>query len=381
MRSHGERRPAILVSEQVLESKDAAEVFLTAVPRQSRPVPQQASRLLKAVADVLKARGARLLHERIFATTSAVETVLAARREAYGSLDDGVPPIMLAVPQGPCGEIMGVQVHAVCSAEPSRIVRLGKKSVGRIATVAGLDYVALSGLVAPDAGAKPAQARAIFEKAEDALATAGGDMHSVARTWLWLGDILPWYDEFNRVRNGFFTERGLLDGSLSGSRLPASTGIGVGPAGPAACALDVIAVVGKRASIEYLHDAGNQRSPFHYGSAFSRAARASTPAGHTVYVSGTAAIDTAGHTAHMGDSRGQIHMTIENVRAAFRHAGCKDADVVQALAYSKTPEVEKVFLDGWKDLGWPCISVQGDVCRDNLLFEVEATACPESRRV
>ena len=354
---------------------------MTAVPEEALPAPEQAARLLKAVAEVLKARGASILHERIFATKSAVEPVMAARREALGSLDDGVPPVMLTVPQGPCGEIMGVQVHAVCSASPTKIVRIGNKSSGRIATVAGLDYVALSGIVAPDAGAKPAQARAIFENAEAALRSAGGDMHSVARTWLWLGDILPWYDEFNRVRNGFFTERGLLDGSLRGSRLPASTGIGVGPAGPAACALDAIAVIGKRATIEYFHDAGNQQSPFHYGSAFSRAARASTPAGHTVYVSGTAAIDTAGRTIHIGDARGQIHATIENVRAAFRHAGCKDGDVVQAIAYSKTPEVERVFLDGWKDLGWPCISVQGDVCRDNLLFEVEATACPGSRRV
>lgn len=291
-----------------------------------------------------------------------------------------MPPLLLAAPEGSAVGWVGIQVHAVRSPQPPRPILLADTPCGRVLEAGGYEYVALTGLADADAGDKPAQGRAVFEKAEAALRTRGADMHNVVRTWFWLGDILSWYGAFNQVRNRFFTERGLLNGDPGRSRLPASTGIGVRPAGAPECALDVIALVGGGRA-EFFHDAGRQKSPFHYGSAFSRGARVTTPAGTTVYVSGTAAIDMAGHTVYTGDAEAQVAVTIENVRAVLKDAGCSDADVVQAIAYSKTPAVQAVFHRDWAGLGWPCVSVLGDVCRDDLLFEVEATACPRSRRL
>lgn len=351
-------------------------MFVTAIPRAPRSPEAQAREVFAAVAEILRIQNARLLQERIFAVEGAFGAILPARAAAYDDLDDDGPPVLLAVPEGPQGPLAGVQIHAVRAAQPPKVLRCGKNACGRTVRAGGYHYVALSGLAAVEAGAAPAQARAIFEKAEAALHRAGGNMFCVARTWLWLADILSWYGEFNCVRTGFFTEKGLLDGDPAHSRLPASTGIGVRPAGAARCALDVIAVIGAEADIEHFRAAGKQQCAYNYGSAFSRAARATTPAGKTVYVSGTAAIDEAGKTQHVGDAAGQIKVTIDNVRAAFENLGCTDADVVHAIAYSKAPEVENVFREGWADLGWPCISVIGDICRDDLLFEVEATACP-----
>ena len=54
--------------------------------------------------------------------------------------------------------------------------------------------------------------------------------------------------------------------------------------------------------------------------------------------------------------------------------GCSDKDVVQALVYCKTPDIEQLFHDKWSSLDWPCITAVTDVCRDDLLFEIEATA-------
>jgi enamine deaminase RidA (YjgF/YER057c/UK114 family) len=374
------RRPATNLSVRINESASASEVFVTASPEGSRPLQEQAREVFGAVAETLRREKARILQERIFGVEGALDAILPVRSAAYGDLDDGGPPVLLSVPEGPQGMLAGVQVHAVRAAPGPKVFRCGKKGCGRMLKVGGYDYVALSGLAAPDAGAGPAQARAIFEKAEAALRRVGGNMFSVARTWLWLGDILSWYGEFNRVRSGFFTERGLLDGDPQHSRLPASTGIGVGPAGGARCALDVIAVIGQEAGIEYFRAAGKQQCAYQYGSAFSRVARATTPGGRTVYVSGTAAIDEAGKTQHVGDAAGQIKMTIDNVRAALNNVGCTDADVVYAIIYSKTPEVEKVFRRQWADLAWPCVSVLSDICRDDLLFEVEAAACPGARK-
>jgi enamine deaminase RidA (YjgF/YER057c/UK114 family) len=121
---------------------------------------------------------------------------------------------------------------------------------------------------------------------------------------------------------------------------------------------------------------GQQRSAFEYGSAFARSATADSPAGRTVFVSGTAAIDEEGRTCFVGDARGQIRMTLQCVLAVLKHRGCAPAEVVQAIAYCKTPEIAREFHRNWEcELAWPWVMVVGDVCRDDLLFEVEVTAC------
>jgi len=370
-----------LIRTSVLESKGAAELFITAVPDRPRPAAEQAAEMFEAARQALEAHGARIIQERVFAAQGAHAAAMAARSRAYGAIDDGVPPVLLSVPECRFGQISGIQVHAVRSASAPAALKDGGAVRGRAVAAEGFQYLALSGLTAPGAGGRDAQARAIFEMGERALRQAGATMHQVARTWLWLGDILAWYDEFNRVRNRFFTSCGLIDNDPSVTRMPASTGIGVRPAGGAACALDAVAVLGPKGRIEYFREAGNQRSPYHYGSAFSRAARATTPAGATVYVSGTAAIDEAGKTNPVGDVRGQVGVTMANVRAALRDLGCGDAEVVQAFMYSKTPEVQEAFHRDFAGLEWPCVSVIADVCRDDLLFEVEATACPGVRQM
>ena len=96
----------------------------------------------------------------------------------------------------------------------------------------------------------------------------------------------------------------------------------------------------------------------------------------TVSVSGTAAIDTEGRTCHLGQIVPQIRMTIDNTLAALRDARCRVGDVVQAMAYCKTPAVAEAFVAGGATkLRWPWVIVIGDVCRDDLLFEAEAMAC------
>ena len=366
---------------RLLESRETAEVFLTVEPSRRQDAAQQAEEVFSVVRTSLKSSGARLLQERIFATEAALPALLAARSRLCADFDDGVPPVLLVVPEGPAGPVAGVQLHAVRSPIPMDIIRCDGKPRGRSVKMGDCCFVAISGLVAPTAGGADAQAHHMFTQAADTMKSLGGSMHSVARTWLWLGDILAWYDDLNRVRNKFFKSVGLIDIDPNTACMPASTGIGVYPAFGAACAMDLVAVLGKGGTVEYFREAGNQRSPYHYGSAFSRASRARSPAGATVYVSGTAAIDAEGRTSPIGDAKGQVSITIENVRAAFRDLGCTDGEVVQAIAYSKTPEVQAIFHKEFASLEWPCISVIADVCRDDLLFEVEAAACPGARRM
>jgi len=144
--------------------------------------------------------------------------------------------------------------------------------------------------------------------------------------------------------------------------------------------MDLSAVLEPKGATEYLGALGKQQCALEYGSAFSRASRAVTPAGKTVYVSGTASIDAAGATTNIGDAEAQIKTTIENVQAVLNDMDLGDQDVVQVVAYCKTTDIEEVFKGIKSCVPWPWVTVICDVCRDDLLFEIEAAAMAGSGR-
>ena len=361
------------IDTRTIKAEKAVEIYISAVPTPGMDLQAQAEELFGGIKDLLNTQNGRILQERIFGTNQALEISNAVRKNIYGELDDGLDPTLLLVPEGINGQLAGVQVHAVSGHEDIQIIRMEDNPCGRVVTSGSCKYITLSGVHVPGAGSKNDQAKMMLEKAQKILADAGSGMLSVPRTWMWLGNILDWYDDFNRVRNKFFIEYGLIKKD-AGRKMPASTGIGIGPNDGSDCTMDLTAVIEPKDSIEYLDVGGNQESAYEYGSAFSRASKAITPAGHTVFVSGTAAIDHTGITEHVGDAEKQIEATIENVRAVLAEMNCGDADVVHSLIYCKTVEIEKLFVEKWGDLPWPKITTITDVCRDNLLFEIEAAA-------
>lgn len=364
-----------------LKSPTVTELYITATPTPGRPAAEQGREVFQAIQSLLGRHQARLCQERVFAPAHATDTLRALRAQAYGPLDDAVEPTWLTTGR-PDDALAAVQVHAVSGLPQPRILSAGDGVQARAFELNGHKWVIASGLTAPEAGSVAGQARGMFEKAAALLEQVGADLRAVARTWIFMDDILAWYGQFNQVRTGFFLERGVIGPAITENRLPASTGIGISPAGQAKCALDLFAVVGGADCIHRYHAAGKQLSAFDYGSAFARSAVAKSPAGQAVFVSGTAAIDTAGRTCCVGDIRGQLRMTLDNVVAVLRDMSCRPDEVVQAIAYCATPEVEKAFLGSFADeLPWPWVTLIGDVCRSDLLFEVEVTACPGARRV
>ena len=378
---------AVYLSTRAIESPEATEVFITATPEATGSLRDQARATFQSVRDLLGASKARILQERVFATKASMPEVMAVRADLYGDLDDGVAPARLAGLETLRGPLAGVQVHAVCSDVVPEPISLNgtpccPRPCGRLFRRGDWAFLTASSLCDWRLPTPPDQARAMLDLAEAMVAKVGGDLFSIARTWMWLGGILSWYGPFNKVRNQFFTEKGLISPDHGRARLPASTGIGIGPAGKCDCAMDLVAVLGPGAEIEYLLAGGDQDSAYKYGSAFSRASRIRTPAGQTVYVSGTAAIDPKGVTEHVGDVEAQIEATIAHVRAVLKDMGCGDQDVVQAIVYCKTPEVERIYRQRYdQDLPWPRLIAVEDICRGDLLCEIEATACPGARKV
>ena len=289
---------------RAIESAGRLESYITAVPTPGGSHRNQAREVFGEVKRILAANNAVLLQERVFASQDAMATLPAIRDEIYGDLDDGVPPSWLLTPKTAVGEVAGVQVHALRSDSPVSVIEMAGKPAGRVIKWGDCRYLAVSGLVPTVNGSLDAAAQSLLEDTESILRQAGCEFQSLTRTWFWLGDILSWYDVFNGVRTEFFSKRGMISTQPGGEDLPASTGIGVRPRGEAPCALDFVTVTGPCRLNTNLLAAGNQNSAFRYGSAFSRAAKAATPAGETVYVSGTAAIDAEGRTQHIGDPAG-----------------------------------------------------------------------------
>jgi enamine deaminase RidA (YjgF/YER057c/UK114 family) len=365
-----------------VESSAAAEIYITATPGENKTLEGRAQEIFSGIRDVLSSEKAHILQERVFGARSAMEKVLRVRSEAYGDIDDGIAPSALFGTEGMCDPIAGVQIHAVRSDTRPEALVLNGSLCGRIIRVPGRNYLTLSAISADKSTQKSGnaaeQAKVMMEKSESVLRQFGADFLSVPRTWMWLSDILSWYDDFNQVRNKFFTERGLI-GKGSRQSMPASTGIGLYPAEGGKCAMDLTAVLEPADSIQFLGAVGKQQCALEYGSAFSRASRSVTPAGETVFVSGTASIDAAGATTNIGDALGQINTTIENVRAVLRDMNTADEDVVQTIAYCKTNEEEQIFNTVKDSLPWPWITMICDICRPELLFEIEATAMPKQK--
>ena len=359
-----------------IESPGATEIYISAAPSETAPPTEHAEEIFSGISDILQSKKAHIFQERVFATQDAMEMICNARSKAYGKLDDGVAPSLLVEQEGLLGPIAGVQVHAIICENKPEVVRLNEIDCGRILHMPGRAYLSLSSISGQQGKEITTHAQEMLEKAEAALIKFGADFLSVPRTWMWLKDILSWYDEFNQVRNEFFTERGLI-GAGTRQSMPASTGIGLGPADGGDCSMDLMAVLEPTNCTKYLQAGGKQQSALDYGSAFSRASKTDTPAGQTVFVSGTASIDADGATTNIDDAQGQIKDTIENVRAVLADMHCNDEDVVQVIAYCKTTEVEMAFNSFRDTLPWPWITVICDICRDDLLFEIEATAMPK----
>ncbi len=356
---------------RILPGETASELFLCATPTPEGDASRQWRGLYQAIAAALAQHEGHILQERCFATPPAFPTLPAARSTCLGTRDDGVKPSRVCVAASEAGPVAGVLVHAVCGVEPAVVdphTRWVPLSTGR--------YLACSGLTGGE-GTRGAQAAKLFDKLLAILRTQGGDATSLVRTWLWIRDILDWYDEFNQVRSSLFRATGLIGADGTAGALPASTGVGLAPPN-GACAVDAVALL-DRPWGPTLMRTGNQDSAYAYGSAFSRAAWCASPAGRTLFVSGTAAIDDTGATTHVGDAASQIDDTVGNLTATLAAGDCEAGDLVACTVYCKTPAEAALWHRRPEAQAWPHIVAIGDICRNDLLFEIEARACPGAR--
>lgn len=339
-----------------------------------------AATLYGDMAAFLQEKGATVVQERLYGALRVQAEVDAARATAVEGCSSfsSVPPTYVeGMPAGASG-LAGLHLCAIAGALTELICHT-QRAVGHRVTTSSAEYLYLSGLrgTTPDV-ALPAvdQAARMFSLANEVLQGLGFTYRDVVRTWIYLTDILAWYDEFNQARNRAYTAFGLL--GRGEDYLPASTGIQARSPGYVELTMDLMAVRPTAQSdlhIERLHNP-LQNEACTYGSAFARAMEVRTGGARTVYVSGTASIDEYGKTVHANDIEGQITRTITNIEALIGTRGLTLQDIAQATVFLKDPAYVEPFQRLCKgtpfaDLG---VAMLADICRPDLLFEIDAVA-------
>jgi enamine deaminase RidA (YjgF/YER057c/UK114 family) len=346
----------------------AAEFAITERMRPGEPLTVTFQRL----ADQLAASEAALLSLMIYGSIAAKPAIEAAMRMTLG--ETGWP--VTWVDGGSCEglPLAGVQAFAISGRTVSRI-RLGRLIVGSVYEDGGARYCLLGGL-GPTTSEIPvsAQVQQTLGNLEWALDNAGFELSDVMRTWFYNDAILDWYDDFNRVRTAHYTGVPWRTGSL-----PASTGIGA--RNPAGAALTMAAWAMR--PLDAAAAATEMGSPLQcpaprYGSAFSRAMEIRSGGWRRLLISGTASIHPDGKTAWVGNAKKQVDLTMEVIAAILHSRAMTFDDVTRATAYFEHP-LFKPYFDAWcaaREMSHlPVVSVHADVCRADLLFELELDAC------
>lgn len=217
------------------------------------------------------------------------------------------------------------------------------------------------------------QAEQVFEQLARMLELAGMDFSHLARTWFFLDGILGWYPDFNRVRNDVYSRHQVI-----GRLIPASTGIGARNSALGALVAGAWAIRSAGSAVRITPIPSPLQCPAPgYGSCFSRAVELSWKNHRQLLISGTASIDPAGKTAHVNDIGQQIELTFQVVDAILQSRHMSLRDVTRATAYLRRPADLPFFANWCAQRGLallPLVTTRADVCRDDLLFELELDA-------
>ena len=293
--------------------------------------------------------------------------IASAREEIRTGLFDA-PETALLLKKGAPG---GVQVRTLSGVSSTPLLDEGLV-IGRCFEDSDAKYCILGNLRPRNPSAAPGeQTLDVLQRIQMALESVDMDFRHVVRTWFYNDRILDWYAEFNTARSEFFERHGI-------TLIPASTGIGVSNTAGAALVAKAIAVAPKNQTVSIRRvESPLQSEASNYGSAFSRALEVADRAARVLYISGTASIEANGETAHVGDAAKQIEKTVEVAEAILARNGMSLSDTVRAIGYFRRRE----HIPLWhqycrnRDLSaFPIILTECEVCRRDLLFEIEIDA-------
>jgi enamine deaminase RidA (YjgF/YER057c/UK114 family) len=316
-------------------------------------------------------------------------------RAQYG---DELPVTNFVIQPPCCGAALALEAWAVAG-DSVRIERFGPHAL----TVAcdGLRWVYCGG-IKPLASLEGAYAQTLdaLARMNNALGLAGSSLQQTLRTWFYLEGITrpetaAWrYQEFNRARSDFYRDivfcSSLFRPQCAQPLYPASTGIGMSAA---SLLVSCVALETRREDVLLVALENPQQTPayaYHtsYSSQspkFSRAMALLLGDYMTTWISGTASI-VSSESRFPGDIEKQTEQTIDNIQRLISRdnfaahgvsgAGAGFEDLAKIRVYLKRPEdLAKCRAVCTRRFGSvPAIYAVADVCRPELLVEIEGVA-------
>jgi enamine deaminase RidA (YjgF/YER057c/UK114 family) len=384
----------------LVELSGVRHIFAAAAPRHGGSLAEQTRDALRTIEQVIHQEGTRgsIVHQAVFLRNKAQsDECRRLIREFYG---DELPATTY-IAQPPCdGKLVAIEALGVGSGHDGvEIQRYGEQLV--IARHSGVSWIHCSQIVPqiPDGGVFD-RASSALESMRRLLGSAGARFEDVVRTWLYLGDIVgpdgftQRYKELNRARTEFYRDihfgHGRTHTAFDGRIYPASTGIGTSNGD---VVISAIAMLSERDDVLLLPlENPNQVAACDYATRygpnspkFVRAMAVASGGCATIFISGTASI-TDSESRYLRDVEGQTHQTLDNIEALISEAnfqryerpglGATLDDLALVRVYVKRPEdylnVRAVCQARLGDV--PAIYAVADVCRPELLVEIEGIA-------
>jgi len=374
-------------------------VALMVTPESAGDFKDQAWEALSTIRAILRQQNEPMAVtvQTVFVNDAA--NVPAARRLFEAYYGDHMP-LTLFVVQPPCdGRGLAIEAWAVGTRDAQ--VEFHSPDLVTV-SYDGVRWIHASAGSLEQAGRNPyEQAADSFEKMRSVLSRAGASFEDVVRVWLYQGCIteleggVERYRELNRARTDFFQDiafdhRHIAVRHNGHAIYPASTGIGTLGHGLITTCL---ALQSERQDVQMLPLENPLQTPSfeypqHYSvksPKFSRAMAMRIGDYVTTWISGTASIVNS-ETVHAGDVEMQTEQTLTNIerligasnfeRLGWSGAGATLDDLAKVRVYVKhAGDYEKCRAVCERRLGRiPAIYAQADVCRPDLLVEIEGVA-------
>ncbi|MDD4872858.1 MAG: FHA domain-containing protein [Kiritimatiellae bacterium] len=388
------------IGYSVADWGDVRHVLAAAVPRRGTTLAEQADDALRIIEAVISVHGAHgaIVQQAVFLPDPAlIDECRDIIHKFYGK----DLPATSYIAQPPCeGKLIAIEAMGLGSGRKDmEITRISEQLV--IARHSGMAWTHCA-LKAPmtSTGGAYGQGISAFRQLKALLASVDMRMEQVFRTWIYHGGIVAdegavqRYIELNRARTDEYQGIQFLSDRLPKGHppgvYPASTGIGTEGLG---LELSAIALATERPDVLAVPLENPRQTPAYDYSAnyspkspkFSRAMAVTCGNYAMIFISGTASIKGS-ETCHVGDAAAQVNETLDNIAALIseenlsRHGlpglGTTLAGMGLARVYIKRKEdYSRVRAICEKRLGeLPTIYAVADVCRPDLLVEIEGMA-------
>jgi enamine deaminase RidA (YjgF/YER057c/UK114 family) len=334
------------------------------------------------------------VYEKIFGKLSSCEAITGARERYLKNLKIESSPLSYVEGDPTSGvPVSSIEIYGISTADKQVKINYYQDSengqtMGTVVQTPTSKSLYLFGLKVANHGTMSTyqEFKTLYQTLQRYLKENNFTPEDIVRTWIYLSDISKNYGDFNTARREYFEEN-KVEYAASSQELPASTCIGGRASRESEMLINAICIdkkiqhpIIKRIYNKFQNEA--EGSSYLFRPTFSRALLIEDEGLMELQVSGTASINETGETVYLDDPYQQIKKTLLNVGALLEQVDMDFSDFCESTCFFKQAEYYRDFLEVAKELKIGAFSnsfVVGDVCRDNLLFELDGIAVKAKR--